>query len=216
MGPGENMEVTADWHSLMKILRVVHSFRNGQLGRAVYRRDTMGNIFAREMGRARIMILFCPEIILILSLQEEDLTDTWSTWCTGSCRSLNDHGIETVSPVEIVVWTNEEGARFPPSMMGSGVFTGIFEQDEIYKNQDPEGITVEDELRRTGQLGMFPVNSFRSRLIMNCILNRDRYWKMKKSIGVVTSGQGSVWTHITLSDKGPTLVQLPWNIARTQ
>ena len=116
---------------------------------------------------------------------------------------LNDHGIETVSPIEIVVWTNEEGARFPPAMMGSGVFAGIFEQDEIYKNQDPEGITVDDELRRTGQLGDVPCKFFPIKSYYELHIEQGPVLENENtSIGVVTGGQGSVWTHITLYGQG--------------
>ena len=118
-------------------------------------------------------------------------------------RSLNDHGIETVSPFEIVVWTNEEGARFPPSMMGSGVFTGILEQDEIYKNQDTGGITVEGELLRTGQLGDVPCKLFPFKAYYELHIEQGPVLENENtSIGVVTGGQGSVWTHITLFGQG--------------
>ena len=107
------------------------------------------------------------------------------------------------------------GARFPPSMMGSGVFTGIFKQDEIYKNQDPEGITVEDELRRTGQLGDVPCKSFPIKAYYELHIEQGPVLENENiSIGVVTGGQGSVWTHITLFGQGAHAGTTPMNYRR--
>ena len=168
------------------------------------RRDTMGNIFARRDGKS-------PDKDPVLSGSHLDTQPAGGRFdgilgvlgALEVVRSLNDHVIETVSPVEIVVWTNEEGARFPPAMMGSGVFAGIFEQDEIYKNQDPEGITVEDELRRTGQLGDVPCKFFPIKAYYELHIEQGPVLENENtSIGVVTGGQGSVWTHITLYGQG--------------
>ena len=68
-------------------------------------------------------------------------------------RTLNDHGIETEAPVEVAFWTNEEGSRFVPVMMGSGVFAGAFTLAHAYAATDTEGKTVKDELARIGYLG---------------------------------------------------------------
>lgn len=68
-------------------------------------------------------------------------------------RTLNDHGIETEAPIEVVFWTNEEGSRFVPVMMGSGVFAGAFTLEHAYAAKDVEGKTVKDELTRIGYVG---------------------------------------------------------------
>lgn len=68
-------------------------------------------------------------------------------------RTLNDHAIETEAPVEVAVWTNEEGSRFVPVMMGSGVFCGAFSLDDAYQARDVDGRSVRDELERIGYLG---------------------------------------------------------------
>ena len=164
----------------------------------------MGNIFARRDGKN-------PEKSPVLSGSHLDTQPAGGRFdgilgvlgALEVIRSLNDHGIETVSPVEIVVWTNEEGARFPPAMMGSGVFAGIFEQDEIYKNRDPEGVTVEKELRRTGQLGDVPCKFFPIKAYYELHIEQGPVLENENtSIGVVTGGQGSVWTHINLYGQG--------------
>ena len=68
-------------------------------------------------------------------------------------RTLNDHGIETEAPIEVAFWTNEEGSRFVPVMMGSGVFAGAFTLDHAYAATDTEGKTVQGELQRIGYVG---------------------------------------------------------------
>ena len=68
-------------------------------------------------------------------------------------RTLADRGIETLRPIEVVVWTNEEGSRFAPSMVGSGVFAGVYDLDYGLGRQDRDGMTIGDELRRIGYDG---------------------------------------------------------------
>ncbi len=68
-------------------------------------------------------------------------------------RTLNDHGIETEAPIEVAFWTNEEGSRFVPVMMGSGVFCGAFTLEHAYAAKDVNGATVKDELARIGYIG---------------------------------------------------------------
>ncbi|MGC4394829.1 Zn-dependent hydrolase [Hydrogenophaga crocea] len=68
-------------------------------------------------------------------------------------RTLNDHGIQTEAPIEVAFWTNEEGSRFVPVMMGSGVFAGAFSLEHAYAAKDAEGISVREALEAIGYLG---------------------------------------------------------------
>lgn len=68
-------------------------------------------------------------------------------------RTLNDHGIETEAPIEVAFWTNEEGSRFVPVMMGSGVFAKAFTLEHAYAATDAKGLSVQDELQRIGYIG---------------------------------------------------------------
>ncbi len=68
-------------------------------------------------------------------------------------RTLNDLGIETEAPIEVAFWTNEEGSRFVPVMMGSGVFAKAFTLEHAYAAKDTEGKTVKGELERIGYIG---------------------------------------------------------------
>lgn len=65
-------------------------------------------------------------------------------------RTLNDHGIETRYPIEVACWTNEEGARFQPPMMGSSVFAGVIELETMRATLDDDGISAGEELDRLG------------------------------------------------------------------
>jgi N-carbamoyl-L-amino-acid hydrolase len=68
-------------------------------------------------------------------------------------RTLNDHGVQTEAPIEVAFWTNEEGSRFVPVMMGSGVFAKAFTLEHAYAAKDTEGKTVRGELERIGYIG---------------------------------------------------------------
>ncbi len=68
-------------------------------------------------------------------------------------RTLNDHSIETEAPIEVAFWTNEEGSRFVPVMMGSGVFAKAFTLEHAYAAKDTEGKSVKEELARIGYIG---------------------------------------------------------------
>lgn len=75
-------------------------------------------------------------------------------------RTLHDHGLQTARPLVICDWTNEEGSRFSPGVMGSGVWAGKLDLEEIYESRDLQGFTVKEELERTGYLGQTPCKQF--------------------------------------------------------
>lgn len=65
-------------------------------------------------------------------------------------RCLEERNIKTLRPVEVVVWTNEEGARFKPAMLGSGVYAGVFKLEDVLSTKDELGVSLGDELSRLG------------------------------------------------------------------
>ena len=73
-------------------------------------------------------------------------------------RTLNDHGIETEAPIEVAFWTNEEGSRFVPVMMGSGVYVDAFTLEHALSRADHDGITVGDALAAIGYAGEAPAS----------------------------------------------------------
>jgi N-carbamoyl-L-amino-acid hydrolase len=72
-------------------------------------------------------------------------------------RALNDAGTETRAPIDVVVWTDEEGCRFTSKTMGSMVFAGLLTEDHVRAVPDPDGNTFGDELERIGYAGAEPV-----------------------------------------------------------
>ncbi|MCA3242072.1 MAG: Zn-dependent hydrolase [Rubrivivax sp.] len=109
-------------------------------------------------------------------------------------RTLNDHGIETEAPIEVAFWTNEEGSRFVPVMMGSGVFAKAFTLEHAYAATDTEGKSVKDELERIGYLGAeepgaHPIGAYFETHIEQGPVLEDH----GKTIGVVTGVLGVRW-----------------------
>ena len=115
-------------------------------------------------------------------------------------HTLNDHDIETVSPLEVVNWTNEEGARFAPSMLASGVFGGVYGLDwALSRRAVDSGATLLEELQRIGYHGDLPVREHAFSAFFEChieqgpILDREGI-----AVGVVNAAQGFRWYDISL------------------
>ncbi len=111
-------------------------------------------------------------------------------------RTLNDLGIQTRKPLEVAVWTNEEGARFTPAMFGSAVFTGGMALDAALAVRDADGISVAQALQRTGYAGSRPLGAavdayFEAHIEQGPILEDNA-----KSIGVVSGGQAIRWLDV--------------------
>ncbi|WP_248765140.1 Zn-dependent hydrolase [Pseudomonas protegens] len=111
-------------------------------------------------------------------------------------RTLNDLGIQTRKPLEVAVWTNEEGARFTPAMFGSAVFTGVMALDAALAVCDADGISVAQALQRSGYAGSRPLGGavdayFEAHIEQGPILEDNA-----KSIGVVSGGQAIRWLDV--------------------
>jgi N-carbamoyl-L-amino-acid hydrolase len=117
-------------------------------------------------------------------------------------RTLNDLGIKTKHPIVVTNWTNEEGARFAPAMLASGVFAGQFSQDYAYSRKDPEGKTFGDELKRIGWVGDEKVGDRKMHAYFEYHIEQGPILEAEhKDIGVVTHGQGLWWLEFTLTGK---------------
>ena len=115
-------------------------------------------------------------------------------------RTLNDHGFETEAPVEVAFWTNEEGSRFVPVMMGSGVFAKVFTLEHAYAATDTEGKSVKDELTKIGYVGAqepgeHPIGSYFEAHIEQGPVLEDN----DKTIGVVQGVLGIRWFDCTVT-----------------
>ena len=176
--------------------------------------DAIGNIFARRPGRD-------PARAPVMTGSHIDTQPTGGKFdgCFGVMagleviRTLNDLGLETEAPVEVVVWTNEEGSRFPPCMMGSGVFAGKLDLAETLAKQDEQGLVVGEELQRIGYAGSravlgHPVGAYFEAHIEQGPILEDQ----AKTIGVVMGCLGQKWFDLTLTGveahAGPTPMHL--------
>ena len=128
-------------------------------------------------------------------------------------RTLNDHGIETEAPIEIAFWTNEEGSRFVPVMMGSGVFAKAFTLEHAYAAKDVDGKSVKEELTRIGYVGEqepgdHPIGAYFETHIEQGPVLEDN----DKTIGVVQGVLGIRWFDCTVTGMeahaGPTPMAL--------
>lgn len=130
-------------------------------------------------------------------------------------RSLNDQHIETRAPLDIVVWTNEEGVRFSPPLAGSSVFAGKFTVDEILGAKTLDGTTVGEDLQSIGysgdeQPGDRAWDSFFEAHIEQGPVLEDT----GKTIGVVTGVQGVRWSRVTLEGQDGHAGTTPMNQRR--
>jgi len=117
-------------------------------------------------------------------------------------RSLNDLGIKTKHPIVVTNWANEEGARFAPAMLASGVFAGIHTQDYAYGRKDQAGLSYGDELARIGWRGEEVVGARKMHAYFEYHIEQGPILEAEnKQIGVVTHGQGLWWLEFTLTGK---------------
>ena len=172
--------------------------------------DRIGNIFARRPGRNNAL----PPVVMGSHLDSQPTGGRFDGVYgvlagLEVVRSLNDLGYQTEAPIEVAVWTNEEGSRFAPAMVASGVFAGVFDEEYGLGRADPDGKTMGEELKRIGYAGTEPVGKrpvgayFEAHIEQGPILEAEN-----KTIGVVTDAQGQRWYELVWtgqeSHAGPT------------
>jgi N-carbamoyl-L-amino-acid hydrolase len=172
--------------------------------------DKMGNVFARRPGKDNSL----PPVMTGSHIDTQPTGGKFD----GNygvmaglevIRTLNDFNYETARPVEVVVWTNEEGSRFAPAMVASGVFAGVFDLDYGLSRKDVDGKTMGEELQRIGYAGETAVGGrpvaafFEAHIEQGPILEAE-----DKTIGVVEGVQGIRWYEVTVTGQeahaGPT------------
>ena len=128
-------------------------------------------------------------------------------------RTLNDLGIRTKHPIVVTNWTNEEGTRFAPAMLASGVFAGEHELDWAYARKDAEGKSFGDELKRIGWVGDEEVGARKMHAFFELHIEQGPILEAEgKDIGVVTHGQGLWWLQVTLTGKDAHTGSTPMNM----
>ena len=221
-----NMRIDSErlWDSLMQMARIgpgVAGGNNRQTltdadaeGRALFQRwcedagmamglDRMGNMFMRLEGAE-------PDLDPVYIGSHLDTQPTGGKYdgvlgvLSGLevIRSIRDMGLTTRRPIVVVNWTNEEGSRFAPAMLASGVFAGILTEDYANSRTDAEGKRFGDELDRIGWRGTEAPGDRRIHAMFEYHIEQGPILEAEnKQIGVVTHGQGLWWLQVTLTGK---------------
>ena len=130
-------------------------------------------------------------------------------------RTLNDLGIRTRHPIVVTNWTNEEGTRFAPAMLASGVFAGVLDRDWAYDRVDAKGKRFGDELDRIGWKGDEAVGARKMHAFLELHIEQGPILEAEgKQIGVVTHGQGLRWIECTVTGKGQHTGSTPMYLRR--
>jgi N-carbamoyl-L-amino-acid hydrolase len=163
--------------------------------------DQIGNIFGRRAGRD-------PNLLPVATGSHIDTQPTGGKFdgCFGVMaglevmRTLQDHGVETEAPLELIIWTNEEGSRFVPVMMGSGVFCQVFPLETALSAKDVDGKVVRDELRSIGYAGEADVPSHALGVYFEAHIEQGPVLEAEdKIIGAVTGSLGLRWYDLTVT-----------------
>ena len=163
--------------------------------------DELGNIFARRPGRDNTR----PPIAIGSHLDTQPTGGKFDGIVgvlsgLEVLRTLNDAGYETNAPIEVINWTNEEGSRFAPAMLASGVFAGVFDKQYAHDRTDREGTRFGDELARIGYQGDVPVGDHKLAAFFEVHIEQGPILEgNEKTIGIVTGVQAARWYEVTVT-----------------
>jgi N-carbamoyl-L-amino-acid hydrolase len=163
--------------------------------------DEMGNMFARRAGAEDDL----PPVVLGSHLDTQPTGGKFDgvlgvLGALEVVRSLNDLKIKTRHPITVANWTNEEGSRYAPAMVSSGVFAGVYTKEFAYSRLDPDNKTLGDELERIGFKGEEPVGGWPIHAYFELHIEQGPILEYEHcDVGVVTHGQGQRWYELTLT-----------------
>ena len=124
-------------------------------------------------------------------------------------RCFNERNLQTRRPIEVVNWTNEEGARFSPPMVAAGAFAGVYPVDWVLDRRDDDGKRLGDELARIGYAGSAPVGGRKLDSYFELHIEQGPLLDQKKiDVGVVTHGYTAHGFIVEV--KGETAHTGPW------
>lgn len=224
--PSDNLKINGDrlWDMLMEMAKIGPGIAGGNNrqtvtdedgeGRALFKKwcdaegltmglDQMGNMFMRREGTD-------PDALPVYVGSHLDTQPTGGKYdgvlgvLAGLeiIRTLNDLDMKTKHPIVATNWTNEEGTRYAPAMLASGVFAGMHTQDWAYEREDAEGKNFGDELKRIGWRGEEEVGARKMHAFFELHIEQGPILEIEgKDIGVVTHGQGLSWTQLTITGK---------------
>jgi N-carbamoyl-L-amino-acid hydrolase len=224
--PADNLRINGDrlWDSIHEMAKIGPGVRGGNNrqtltdadgeGRRLFKKwceaagmevavDSIGTMFAHRKGENESL----PPVMVGSHLDTQPTGGRYDgvLGVLGGLeivRTLDDLGIKTRHPIEVVSWTNEEGTRFAPAMLASGVFAGVIDEDYAYARTDANGLKFGDELKRIGFKGAEKAGSRKLRAYFELHIEQGPILEAEgKDIGVVTHGQGLWWLQVTLTGK---------------
>ncbi|HEV7283353.1 MAG TPA: Zn-dependent hydrolase, partial [Kaistia sp.] len=236
-GPTDNLRINGErlWESLMEMAKVGPGVAGGNNRQTLTDADAEGRDLFKSWCEAAGMTLGVDKMGSMFAVRPGTDPDALPVYMgshldtqpTGGkydgvlgvlaglevVRSLNDLGIRTKHPVAIANWTNEEGARFAPAMLASGVFAGALTLDYAYERRDPEGKTFGDELKRIGWVGEEEVGARKMHAYFEYHIEQGPILEAEsKQIGVVTHCQGLWWLEVTLTGREAHTGSTPMNL----
>ena len=237
--PGENLRINSArlWASIMEMAKIGPGIAGGNNrqtltdadaeGRALFQSwceaagltmgvDEMGTMFAMRPGED-------PKALPVYMGSHLDTQPTGGKYdgvlgvlgALECVRTMNDLGVKTKHPIVVTNWTNEEGTRFAPAMLASGVFAGVIDQDYAYDRRDAKGLRFGDELERIGWKGTEKVGARKMHAFFELHIEQGPILEAEgRQIGVVTHGQGLRWIECTLTGKGSHTGSTPMYLRR--
>ncbi|MBO6814799.1 MAG: Zn-dependent hydrolase [Rhizobiaceae bacterium] len=224
--PGENLRINGDrlWSSIHEMAEIGPGVAGGSNRQTVTDEDAQGRKLFQKWCEDEGLIMGVDQMGTMFMRREGTNPDALPVYVgshldtqpTGGrydgvlgvlagleiVRTLNDLDIKTKHPIVVTNWTNEEGTRFAPAMMASGVFAKQFTQDWAYAKTDADGKTFGEELERIGWKGDEEVGSRDMRAFFELHIEQGPILEAENiDIGVVTHGQGLSWTQVTITGK---------------
>ena len=163
--------------------------------------DDMGNIFARRAGSNNNLDPVCAGSHLDTQPHGGKFDGIFGVLAALEVVcTLNEHNIKTEAPIEVVNWTNEEGSRFSPAMIASGVFAGLFEKEFAWSRTDVNGKSLKQELERIGYMGPQPCGEHAMSALLEAHIEQGPILERSgDQVGVVIGGQGQRWFDVTIT-----------------
>ncbi|MFN3170074.1 MAG: Zn-dependent hydrolase [Hyphomicrobiales bacterium] len=224
--PGENLRINPErlWDSLMDMAKIGPGIAGGNNRQTVTDEDAEGRRLFQSWCEDAGLTMGVDEMGTMFMTREGTDPDALPVYVgshldtqpTGGkydgvlgvlagleiVRTLNDLDINTKHPIVVTNWTNEEGTRYAPAMMASGVFAGVLDQDDVYEHTDAEGKKFGDELQRIGWKGEEKVGDRKMHAFFELHIEQGPILEAEgKDIGVVTHGQGLRWIECTVTGK---------------
>ncbi|OUS08179.1 Zn-dependent hydrolase [Rhodobacterales bacterium 52_120_T64] len=224
--PGENMKINGErlWDSLMAMAKIGPGVAGGNNRQTVTDEDGEGRHLFQDWCKAAGCTMGLDQMGNMFAMREGTDPDALPVYVgshldtqpTGGkydgvlgvlggleiIRTLNDLDVKTKHPIVVTNWTNEEGTRYAPAMLASGVFAGVHTQDWAYDIEDAEGLKFGDELKRIGWRGEEEVGARKMHAFFELHIEQGPILEAEgKEIGVVTHGQGLSWVQVTVTGK---------------